>query len=72
MKNIDYDTASELKHRLTLRPKEVAEALGVSVRTLARWRDEGTGPSWGSVGPRGAVLYHKEKLLRWADEEMGQ
>jgi excisionase family DNA binding protein len=36
-------TSSE---RRWLKPDEVARLLGVSTRTLRRWREAGTGPAW--------------------------
>jgi predicted DNA-binding transcriptional regulator AlpA len=32
------------------RPDEVADHLGVSVKTLAQWRWQGAGPAWVKVG----------------------
>lgn len=33
-------------------PKELAQLLGVSVDTLAKWRTAGEGPPWTRVGPK--------------------
>ena len=48
--------------RLALRPKEAAEALGVSEKTLRKWmRDEGLP----YLKPDGAVLIPRQELLEW-------
>lgn len=33
-------------NKTLLKPRDVAKRLGVSTRTLARWRDNGNGPKW--------------------------
>ncbi len=35
-----------------LKEAEAARRIGVSARTLTRWRNEGTGPSFCRMGPR--------------------
>jgi len=40
---------SEVEGKLLTEP-EAAELLGKSIRTLARWRRAGVGPSWTRVG----------------------
>jgi excisionase family DNA binding protein len=58
----------DLPHRLALRPKEAAEALGVSERTLRKWmRDEGL-PYFRVDG---AVLLPRAELERWMLERTG-
>ena len=42
-------------------PDEVAEHLGIPLRTLAQWRHEGTGPRYLRVG--------RHVRYRWADVE---
>ena len=49
-----------------LTPKEVAKILGVSVRTLERWRYEGCGPRFCRVG--GGVRYLEEDLLAFVEQ----
>jgi excisionase family DNA binding protein len=48
-----------------LTQQQLAEELQVSVRTLERWRREGTGPPWVRVGrsPR----YRRQDLDRWLE-----
>lgn len=47
-----------------------AEFLGLSPRTLQRWRVEGVGPRWRKLGR--SVRYSKEDLRRWAEEQSRQ
>ena len=51
-------------------PKEAAVFLRLSEITLARWRIEGTGPSYRKFGRR--VVYGKVDLLAWADGQTQQ
>ena len=46
-------------YRQEIRPAVVAESLGVSIRTLARWRAAGKGPAW-FVGAGGLPVYRSE------------
>jgi excisionase family DNA binding protein len=48
-----------------LTQQQLAEELQVSVRTLERWRREGTGPPWVRVGrsPR----YRRQDIDRWLE-----
>jgi len=45
----------------------LAEYLGNSVETLARWRKEGTGPAWIAVTPR-AIRYSMASVQAWLAE----
>ena len=56
------------KSRVTLRPKEAAEVLGVSQRTLIRWRQKAEGPPFISMGNYATVLYPIKKLEAWMEE----
>lgn len=49
-----------------LKPKQAATFLQCSVRTLARWRAEGTGPRYHKH--RGRILYAIAVLRSWLDE----
>jgi hypothetical protein len=49
-----------------LNETEVAVALGVSIRTLARWRVSGDGPPTVKVANR--VGYPREELIKWLAE----
>lgn len=46
---------------LVIREDSAAEALGVSPRTLQRWRVEGRGPAFIKIGPK-AVGYTEADL----------
>ena len=54
-----------------LREQEAAELLGVSHRTLQRWRCTGEGPPFIRCGPR-AIGYCRRDLLRWIVERRHQ
>lgn len=41
-----------------LSPKEVADLLGVTERTLYTWRERGEGPAWVRIGRNGFVRYN--------------
>ena len=43
--------------------RELAAELKVSVRTLERWRRDGTGPAWMTVGR--AVRYRRGDVDAW-------
>ena len=43
--------------------RETAEELGVSVRTLRKWRQTGEGPPFVQVGRR--ILYRDEARAQW-------
>lgn len=56
----------------TYRPKQVAEILGVSERTLTNWRHEGIGPAYVHIGrPEGQrggrVLYEAGAIRAYLD-----
>lgn len=42
----------------------VARRLGVSVRTMRRWRAQGMGPDWLRVGKQ-AVMFREDDVGRW-------
>lgn len=44
----------------------VAERLGLSVKTVQKWRDAGHGPAWVRVGPR-AVRYSERAIARYLE-----
>jgi predicted DNA-binding transcriptional regulator AlpA len=52
-------------------PGELAEKLGVSVRTLADWRRKGRGPRYFKVSYR-AVKYAAEDLETWLQSLRGR
>jgi excisionase family DNA binding protein len=49
-----------------LKPEEAAELLGIGLSTLAKFRIEGTGPTFRKFGR--SVRYSREDLRSWADE----
>jgi predicted DNA-binding transcriptional regulator AlpA len=63
-------SASFIDPPLFLTPKETAAFLRLSEVTLARWRIDGTGPSYRKFGRR--VVYAKADLLAWADGQTQQ
>lgn len=50
-----------------LRGPVVADRLGVSVRTLEDWRNQGTGPPFRRLGR--AVVYDEQTLGQWIAEQ---
>lgn len=46
---------------------EVAEVLGIKVRTLDKWRKEGRAPEFIKVN--GAIRCREEDLEKWIDEK---
>lgn len=49
-----------------LSEKDVAARLGVTTRTLQRWRVSGEGPEWVRTGPR-MVRYSDAAISAWAE-----
>jgi predicted DNA-binding transcriptional regulator AlpA len=49
------------------RPPAAAEFLGIAVQTLARWRVEGTGPSYVKLGAR-LIAYPEDALREFVSE----
>lgn len=47
----------------TLSPDEVATLLGVTTRTLARWRVAGNGPTYATIGA--SIRYPVPSLVDW-------
>jgi predicted DNA-binding transcriptional regulator AlpA len=47
-----------------LAPREAARRLGVAERTLAAWRQRGTGPVWVRVGAR-TIRYRGGEVAAW-------
>ena len=43
--------------------KELARLLKVSPRTIARWREKGTGPDYARIG--GRIVYLESALVDW-------
>ena len=46
---------------------QAANYLGISKKTLERWRFEGRGPTFRKFGKR--VLYSQDELDRWAKDQ---
>ena len=51
--------------KVYLRTAQVAEVLGLSPRTLEKWRLEGDGPVFHKFG--GRVVYSRDDLDAWAE-----
>lgn len=50
--------------------RETARRLGISPRTLRRWRDDGIGPDWIRLRqPHGSVRYDESAVRRWVREQ---
>lgn len=49
-----------------LKPKEAAEFLRSAVPTLAKWRHDGTGPSYSKLDS-GSILYDIEILIKFVE-----
>ncbi len=56
-----------LTDQIFMPQRAVAALLGVSERTLERWRLEGTGPDFRKFSRR--VMYAKCDVLAWADSQ---
>ena len=56
-----------------LRPQEAARQLGITEKTLRRWRSESYGPNYVRIGqgPRGRVAYRLEDLFTWLEQRAG-
>lgn len=52
-----------------LTPKQVANRLNITVRTLRRWRQSGGGPPWMRL--EGRIRYQTTDLTAWLDERRG-
>jgi len=48
-----------------LTPRQAAELLHVSPRTLLRWRKEGGGPPYTRAGAT-LILYSRDAIMAWA------
>lgn len=48
-----------------LHPIQVADQLGVALKTLENWRAEGRGPGFIKLGSNGLVRYEQVELDRW-------
>lgn len=49
-----------------IRETEVADIIGLSVRTVRAWRSQGEGPPFFHVGR--SVRYNREHVIEWIDE----
>jgi predicted site-specific integrase-resolvase len=55
--------------QIFMRQKDVAELLGVSERSLERWRLEGRGPVYRKWAGGRLVSYARNDVLAWADAQ---
>ena len=53
--------------RRLISERRVEATLGVSKRTLQRWRQENKGPPWGKIGRR--IFYDEDKLKAWIQDQ---
>jgi hypothetical protein len=42
---------------------DTADELGVTIRTLRKWRQRGVGPAWAKVGRQ--IIYGDESRMTW-------
>lgn len=61
----DHDKVLPAHEMQFLREKELAERWKVSLRTLQRWRAEGSGPAYISIG--GTIRYLMEDVRAYED-----
>ena len=54
-----------MKLQALLTQKQVADLIGVSRKTIERWRYEGAGPAWLRVGQ--GVRYHPADVTAWLE-----
>jgi hypothetical protein len=57
-----------MPHDVFLSPRQLAERLGISLRTLERMRNSGTGPVFHRVSGglrRGRVMYAERSVNEW-------
>jgi excisionase family DNA binding protein len=57
-----------LAPREYLSPAQAAELLGLSLRTLWKWRRRGTGPAWSRCG-EWAVRYRRADVEAWIEAQ---
>lgn len=48
---------------------QAADFLGIAIRTLQKWRMNGTGPKFVRVSSR-CVRYRRRELIAWADAHL--
>lgn len=62
--NVQPDTGADTRLlSLWLTRAELAEELGVTVATIARWHSEGCAPPCTKVGKK--ILYRRESVQQW-------
>lgn len=70
MTTINASTRSEQSHTQSLVPEDVAaEFLGVSKRTLQKWRLRGGGPQFVRASTR-AIRYRLNDLISWSEQRL--
>jgi DNA-binding transcriptional MerR regulator len=52
-----------------LTESEAAAELGRTARTLAYWRKRRIGPAFTQIAGKGQVLYRREAILRWLEQQ---
>lgn len=56
-----------MQKRINRTPAQEAEYLNTSIRTLARWRNQGMGPAYVRAG--GKVLYPSDLTEEWLERK---
>ena len=51
-----------------LKPKRIAEKIGVTTQTLMSWRKKGTGPKWVKLS-RYIIRYQEADFNSWLENE---
>ena len=52
---------------MMLKPKSIAEKIGVTTQTLMSWRKKGTGPKWVKLS-RYIIRYPEEDFNSWLEK----
>lgn len=67
-KKSDADQSGGIPQKVFLSEREAAPFLGISVRSLQTWRQQGGGPKWRKHGR--VVRYLVDDLLAWSESQV--
>ena len=56
---------------MMLKPKSIAEKIGVTTQTLMSWRKKGTGPKWVKLS-RYIIRYPEAEFNSWLENEQNK
>ena len=56
---------------MMLKPKSIAEKIGVTTQTLMSWRKKGTGPKWVKLS-RYIIRYPEADFNSWLENEQNK